>query len=409
MLTQEENERLTQVGRGTPMGELMRRYWHPIAGSVELDDEPTKPVRILGENLVLYKDRGGRLGLLGRQCSHRKTSLEYGIPEAEGLRCPYHGWLYDAEGHCLEQPAEPPVSGSGMPDPYQPGSVGAGHALPFRDKIQHTAYSVQELGGLVWAYLGPAPAPLLPRYDVFAWEDALRDIGYAELHCNWLQCSENFVDLTHVDYLHGLYYRYVLEKEGKPPRPAETRAYGGARHVRLGFDVFEHGIIKRRIVEGGSEDSETWRVGTSPLVFPYMIKIGSSCMQIPVPVDDDHTMFLMYTCYRPPSGTAAPRQDRVPIYQVPLSGSTGKFVTDWVTAQDIMAMVTQGPVLDRAGEKLGASDQGLIFYRKVLEQQIERVEDGGDPLGVIRDPAQNECIQFAQAGGGSVYHFMENH
>src|SRR5947207_5280257 len=104
MLTAEENERLTHVGPGTPMGELMRRYWHPIAGSSQLDDEPVMAIRLLGENLVLYRDRGGRPGLLGDHCPHRKASLEYGIPEDEGLRCCYHGWLFDQRGRCLEQP-----------------------------------------------------------------------------------------------------------------------------------------------------------------------------------------------------------------------------------------------------------------------------------------------------------------
>src|SRR5579884_2656950 len=184
MLTEAQNQQLTQVGAGMPAGELLRRYWWPIAGTAELDEEPVKPVRLLGEDLVLYRDRGGTMGLLGAACPHRKVSLAYGIPEAEGLRCCYHGWLFDECGRCLEQPAEPPESS-------------------FKDKVQHVAYPVQQLGGLVWAYLGPQPAPLVPRYDVFAWQDAWRDAGVATIPCNWLQCMENAVDLMHVDYLHG--------------------------------------------------------------------------------------------------------------------------------------------------------------------------------------------------------------
>src|SRR5262245_64991653 len=108
MLTQEQNKRLTLVSRGTPAGELLRRYWLPVAGTAELDDEPTKAVRLLGEDLVLYRDLEGGLGLLGLQCPHRKASLEYGIPERNGLRCCYHGWLFDRQGCCLEQPASLP-------------------------------------------------------------------------------------------------------------------------------------------------------------------------------------------------------------------------------------------------------------------------------------------------------------
>ena len=110
MLTAQENERLMRVGPGTPMGELMRRYWHPVAAVAELDDNPVKAVRILGESLVVYRDRKGGYGLIDDTCPHRRISLEYGIPENEGLRCPYHGWLFDGTGQCLEMPAEAPES-----------------------------------------------------------------------------------------------------------------------------------------------------------------------------------------------------------------------------------------------------------------------------------------------------------
>ena len=136
MLTKAENNRLTRVGPGTPMGELFRRYWLPIAGSAELLDNPTKAVRLLGEDLVLYKDLSGRLGLVQAACAHRRIHLLYGIPEQRGLRCPYHGWLYDETGQCLEMPAEPKDS-------------------TFPSRVRLDAYPVQERQGLVFAYLGP--------------------------------------------------------------------------------------------------------------------------------------------------------------------------------------------------------------------------------------------------------------
>ena len=144
MLSIEENERLTRVGPGTPMGDLMRRYWHPVAASIELKENPTRAVRLLGEDLVLYKDRSGILRLIQESCPHRRVNMLYGIPEQHGLRCPYHGWLFDETGSCLEMPAEAPDS-------------------TFKDRVQALSYPVEELGGLIFAYLGPQPVPLLPR------------------------------------------------------------------------------------------------------------------------------------------------------------------------------------------------------------------------------------------------------
>src|SRR5207245_8152554 len=145
--TQEENDFLTRVGPGTPAGELLRRYWLPVSIAQELtEDQPTKFVRILGEDLVLFRDKQGRVGLLSDRCSHRGASLCYGRVEERGIACPYHGWLYDTKGHCLETPAEPPAS-------------------KFHLTVKHKSYPVQKLAGLYWAYLGPEPAPLIPHFD----------------------------------------------------------------------------------------------------------------------------------------------------------------------------------------------------------------------------------------------------
>src|SRR5580658_6877068 len=160
MLTAQENEQLTLVGRGTPMGELQRRYWHPIGAVEELKDRYTKRVRLLGEDLVLFRDRSGTLGLVAEFCPHRRASLYYGIPEADGLRCPYHGWKFDAGGNCVDQPNEPDGS-------------------TFKDRVTTAGYSVQALGGMIFAYIGPQPAPLLPRWEGFVVPGAIRHIGQA--------------------------------------------------------------------------------------------------------------------------------------------------------------------------------------------------------------------------------------
>ena len=165
MLTAQENEQLTRVGAGTPMGELQRRYWHPIAAVEELKDSYTKRVRLLGEDLVLFRDRGGKLGLIAEFCPHRRASLAYGIPEMDGIRCPYHGWKFDATGACTDQPNEPAGS-------------------TFKDRVHASGYAVQALGGMVFAYLGPQPAPLLPKWDGFVAEGAIRHVGQAIVPCN---------------------------------------------------------------------------------------------------------------------------------------------------------------------------------------------------------------------------------
>jgi len=205
MLSKEANERLCRVGPGTPMGALMRSYWQPIAPYATLLDNPVRKVRILGEDLVLYRDRSGTLGLIQDKCAHRSTGMQLGIPEQKGLRCPYHGWLYDAEGRCLETPLEPRES-------------------TFKDRVRMVAYPVQELGGLVFAYLGPQPAPLLPRWDILVWPNCVRQVGITVLPCNWLQCQENALDPAHGIYLHGHFFRYTLERMGLLDLPGVPRA-----------------------------------------------------------------------------------------------------------------------------------------------------------------------------------------
>jgi 5,5'-dehydrodivanillate O-demethylase len=175
VMTREENDALTRVGAGTPAGELLRRYWHPVAAACEIDeDTPIKRVRILGEDLVVFQLRtraegeAVRYGLVEEQCSHRLVSLANGRVDTEGIRCPYHGWKFGPSGACLEQPAEPPDS-------------------TYKDRITHRAYPVQKLGGLLFAYMGPQPAPLLPRWDVLAREDGRRwGVIESVIDCNWL-------------------------------------------------------------------------------------------------------------------------------------------------------------------------------------------------------------------------------
>jgi 5,5'-dehydrodivanillate O-demethylase len=373
MLRIEENERLTRVGPGTAMGALLRRYWYPVAATTELDENPVKQVKILGESLVLFRDRQGRLGLIDDTCPHRRVSFLYGIPEVEGLRCCYHGWMFDRTGRCLEMPAEAPNS-------------------TFKDRVRITAYPVQELGGLIFAYLGPEPAPLLPRWDLLAMDHVWRDIGVTVIPCNWLQCMENSLDPVHTEWLHGHYYNYVLQRKAeKDERGDRFVAWVIPHHAKIGFDVFEYGIIKRRVREGGSEEDPDWRIG-HPILFPNILRVGWT-FQIRVPMDDTHTWHAMYQVYPVPPG-GEPKQDKIPVYEIPLTDERGRHITDFVLGQDMAAWVTQGPIAKRQLEKLAESDTGIILYRRLLQEQLAVVDKGGDPMNVFRDPAQNTILHI---------------
>jgi 5,5'-dehydrodivanillate O-demethylase len=380
-LTDHEQELLTRVGPGTPMGDLLRRYWQPVAAAVELDVQPAKRMRLLGEDLVVFRHEKG-FGVVAERCPHRGTSLAQGICEPDGIRCAYHGWKFAPDGRCMEVPPEPPHS-------------------PLLRRVRATAYPAQELNGLVFAYLGPAPAPKLPRWDVLAWDHALRDIGQAFLPCNWLQVMENSVDPHHTEWLHGHHLSHV--KAGGPPEYLR-------HHEKVGFDVFEYGIVKRRVLEGGSEADDDWAVG-HPLLFPNTLRVGEhgrSRLQIRVPMDDTHTWHLWVSCYRF-DGVAMPPQEKVPLYDVPWRDERGEFIVDFVDGGDIMAWVTQGPIADRTRETLGSSDEGIALYRRLLLKQMERVRAGEDPLGVVRkDHAILELPQERNKFGGGAEFLLKS-
>ena len=370
MLTREENELLTQVSRGTRCGELLRRYWHPVAAAAELTEEkPIRAVKILGEELVVYRDKKGNFGLVGEHCPHRSASLAYGRVDEEGIRCPYHGWKFDCTGRCLEQPAEPAGS-------------------TFKDRIKHVAYPVQCLGGLIYAYLGPTPAPLLPRWDVLVWEHGRRWIVKDSLiDCNWLQAMENSVDPAHLFWLHG----DTAHLEPRVKKYAEKHE----------FIRFEYGIKKRRttlpLATGGKPE-----VDEHPLLFPSILrhvatdKSGKGHrhnLQIRVPVDDTHTQVFRVNFV--PHDTEHSLPDAaVPLRLAQLKFGPREYDMTLVSAQDSMAWETQGPLTDRTREHLGIEDEGVIELRKMLREQIDRVQHGLEPLGVIRDPTKNRLIDL---------------
>ncbi|NIO12151.1 MAG: Rieske 2Fe-2S domain-containing protein [Deltaproteobacteria bacterium] len=371
MLSKEENERLTRVGPGTPMGEVLRRYWYPIASTGELDARPTKEVKVMGEELVLYKDQSGTMGLIDRYCAHRRTNLAYGVPEKQGLRCCFHGWLFDETGRCRQRPYE-----------YTVGS---------KQRVQIKAYPVQEAGGLIFAYLGPDPAPELPRWRHLMRENTVREAALAVLPCNWLQTVEGNIDPVHLEWLHAYTPKQLRDVQGYPARGARP-----FKHTKVGFDMFEYGIIKRRTMEGTTEKDEPWTAG-HPMIMPGVLFQGTKIMagfQYRVPMDDVTTLVLQLAIYCPPPGYQAPRQDNVPAYEATLYDEDGRLTMRTINSQDLTAWVAQGPNVDREKEILGESDQGIIMWRNMLAEQIKIVENGGDPLGVIRDPEKARNIEL---------------
>jgi 5,5'-dehydrodivanillate O-demethylase oxygenase subunit len=371
MLTKKQNERLTRVGPGTPCGELMRRYWHPIAASAQLPEPGTRRVRILGEDLVLFRDHRGRLGLLPERCAHRGAPLLYGIPDAAGLRCTYHGWVYDPSGHCVEQPYETFV------DPKS----------DFRQKVGLKAYPVEELGGLIFVYLGPEPRPLLPRWEAYVRDDLKREIGWAVIPCNWLQTVENAGDSSHVVSTHWQFSHYVFQKLGRPDLQRHADTSGG-----LGRYPPRHGKERRH-----------W-AGMGGVVFPYLDS-QNDCYQIRVPLDDTHTLHVWYMFYTLEDeallGVEIPPQPTpfdVPVFEVPVpalnpDGSIPWEIMDGNSSQDLVMWYGQGEIMDRSQEHLGLGDTHIIQLRKLLDEQIRVVAKGGDPLNTFRDPAANVCLE----------------
>jgi 5,5'-dehydrodivanillate O-demethylase oxygenase subunit len=374
MLSAERNEALTRVGAGTPMGELLRRYWYPVAIGSQLGPGDRRKVRLLGEDLALCRLSDGTTHLLEDRCPHRGAALSYGIVEPEGLRCPYHGWLFDGAGRCLEQPGEPP-------------------SAAFTGRVRARSYAVEELGGLIFAYLGPEPVPTLPRYDLFCWDDAVRDIGYATIPCNFVQIMENGVDLDHVAWLHGRLSQWLAARGLADEIP---RTFS-RRNREVAFETTDYGILMRRQLEGQDSAADDWSIG-HPLVFPNLLRLGgggSYGFHIRIPVDDETTWVLWYLAYRPGD---RPVTDPGPVtcYEVPWRDENGDFLLNNVEGQDIMAWVTQGRIADRSREHLGAVDRGVIALRRMFFEQLDRVGRGEDPINVRRGPGSDKIIELPQ-------------
>ena len=352
---------LTLVGPGTPMGELLRRYWHPIGLADDAGATPRK-LRVLGEDLILFRDGQGRAGLVYSRCAHRGAALYYGKAEERGIRCCYHGWLFDVSGHCLEQPCE---EAGGMR----------------RDKVRQPWYPLEERYGLIFAYLGPPEKkPLLPRYAcleelapgefVEADDSSIGSGGAPIVPCNWLQHWENVVDPFHVPILHGSSSgpQFVAQMGVMPKAWFETTARG----VKVtSIRELEGGNVHRRITEAVLP---TLRVVPNPRVenYTHVESIGWV-----LPIDD--TSFRIYVAGRvTQNGQLGKMRSKM----------NGKPWGDLSEAEhqrfpgDYEVQVGQGPISRHSEEHFVTSDKGIALLRRLLETQLEVVAQGGDPAGV---------------------------
>ncbi len=396
MLTHQENELLTRVASGTPAGELLRRYWQPVTLSDELPPGGTPlPVRVLGEDLVLFRDDRGRAGLLGLHCSHRGADLSYGRVEDGGLRCIYHGWLYDVQGRCLEQPGEP---------------NGGEH----RQSICHLAYPCMEMAGLVFTYMGPDKPPLLPNYEALAAPEERRFIRKYFQECSYLQANEGNIDPVHLSFLH----RQI--KEGSNDRRqglgvggtdlSPDSLYRQDLAPSIEVEVTNFGV---RIFAIRRASADQTFVRVSNFILPNLCAVPGEVgadgynMNWHVPIDDTHHWKYMLTFRRsaPLDREAMEKrntsaispdcrllrhqgnrylQDREEMNDHTYSGMGAVF-----PVHDGYATESQGPIQNRTQEHLTSSDKAIVAARKLLLNAIKGVQEGREAPHVIRLPEMN--------------------
>jgi phenylpropionate dioxygenase-like ring-hydroxylating dioxygenase large terminal subunit len=356
---------LTEVGRGTPMGELLRRYWHPVALSTDATTTP-KAIRMLGEDLILFRDKTGRPGLLYARCCHRGTTLYYGRVDERGIRCCYHGWLFDVEGQCLERPCE----------------ANADYIVSARQPW----YPVRERYGLIFAYMGPpAKKPALPRFEAL---EILKDGELLEPHgdsfaaggghspiipCNWTHQFENVLDPFHVPILHGSFSgpQFNLQMASMPNAQWDLTDKG----VKVtSTRTLDSGKIFRRVTEAVLP---TVRVVPNPFLGGYgpVEKIGWM-----MPIDDTH--YRIYTVFR------VKEIGEISGKKTMHNGKAWEEMTEaehQAYPDDYEAQVGQGPITLHSEEHLSPTDRGIVMLRRLYREQLKALDEGRDPIGVTFD------------------------
>jgi phthalate 4,5-dioxygenase len=398
MISAEENRLLTQTGPKTPAGELLRRYWQPVALSAELPPggQP-QTVRIMGEELVLFRDDQGRPGLLGLHCSHRGTDLSYGRVEDGGLRCLYHGWLYDISGCVLEQPGEP---GGGAN----------------RNEIRHRAHPCRESGGVIFTYMGPGEPPLLPNYEFLNVQPEQRAVTKVRYRCNYLQGNEGNIDPVHLSFLH----QYLAE--AKPPLQRVVPGSESTDNTLLRKDIAP--AIEVELTDFGLRIYSVRDTGpgnrylrVTNFVMPNLSAFGGStvgqgyAVHWHVPIDDfSHWKYIfMFSRERalPEELIQKNRAELTPGYELARNGDN-RYQQDRASmsaksftgmgfnfqAHDAFATESQGSVQDRTQEHLVTSDKAIVAARKLLLKAMSDAQEGRDPQHVVREPKSNDFLHL---------------
>ena len=400
MISAEQNELMTRVGPGTPGGRLLRNYWQPVALVEELEGKrPVRPVRLLGQDLVLFKDETGRYGLLDRDCPHRGADLAYGRREDGGLRCAFHGWLFDVTGQCLQTPAEPEGS-------------------KLAQRVRQKSYPVVEKSGMLFAWLGEGKPSAFPAFDCFVAPGTHTFAFKGRLECNWLQALEVGIDPAHASYLHRFFEdEDTSASYGKQFRGTSADSSMPITKVLRDFDRPEISVDRTdyglRLIALRKLSEAHTHVRVTNLMFPQAFVIPMSAemtiSQWHVPVDDRNCYwYAIFTSFTGPVDKQAMRDQRLQLYTLPdYKPRVGK-ANDYgfnpdeqlkatytgmgndINVHDQWAVESPGPIQDRTREHLGTTDKGIIAYRKLLVEAIEKSAAGEKPLMVLDESAAGE-------------------
>ncbi|MGH3239708.1 MAG: Rieske 2Fe-2S domain-containing protein [Spirillospora sp.] len=407
MLSHENNDLVTRVGPGTPMGSLMREYWVPALLSRELPEPDGDPVRVLllGEKLIAFRDSSGRIGLLPSNCPHRGASLFFGRNEDDGLRCVYHGWKFDVTGACVDMPSEPPES-------------------DFKRKVKPRGYPCAERGGIVWTYMGPrAEPPPLPDFEQLDDDVENRESFASYRDCNWLQVLEGDLDTSHVGFLHnghgspdevgeGTFLQFALQDQAPRYKVLDTdfgTTYGAYRPA-------------------GNDEDYYWRIGHFLFPFYTMTPTGVLGLRVGVrawvPMDDHHTLQFsvgIKRTYLAPPGQRVGITGKLPPQKPNTTGWLGRFRLEqdadndylidrdaqrrgdsytgieYISTQDVAVTESMGAIYDRTQEKLGSSDMMIIRVRRRLIAAAKALAEQG-----VTPPGVDDPEVYQQRSGGIV-------
>jgi phthalate 4,5-dioxygenase oxygenase subunit len=403
MLTREENELLCRVEGDAPMGQLMRRHWTPVCLIEEVSEPDGTPMkaRVFGEDLVVFRDSDGRVGVMDEYCPHRRASLVYGRNEEGGLRCLYHGWKMDVEGTVLEMVSEPAASG-------------------MAEKVKHKAYPVKEWGGMVWAYMGPQDA--VPEFEPPRWAptaEARVSIAKAILPCNWAQILEGAIDSAHSSSLHSSDMVPARVDGAKATanawlRPSTDKA--PRLQVQRGEYGFRYAAIRRPIKDAATNDYVRSTVFVAPATALIPPNNLYNVANINVPCDDTSTAFY-FIAWGHPSQTPETETWRkflrqtvgvdLDQYYRPLRNQDNRFWQDRQAMkagnftgiagfpnQDVAMWVTMGPIADRTHDRLGASDLAIVEFRKQMLEAVQAFQNGEAAIGTGDKAISHEVCAF---------------